>query len=192
MSVIVIGARLRLGKSCTTRQEGFRAEREATVKTGRMKGVAWERVEERCCHGDAARDACRNTSAMLRVDEEEGSRAWVPREGGEEKTIKEKSQAKTAPCWPGGLLEHHKPKRHILKKQQGKEVDTGQKHTLGKYATIAADACASQASGRVWKATTHKDQARLCSRTCTENVSGKIAWHFAICTYREVDLKSFI
>lgn len=102
-----------------TRQEGIQAEQEATGIMGRTKRVTWQRVEveESRCHADLARDACRNTSAMLRVDEEEGSRAWVPREGGKEKTIKYKSQqsqAETdtaAPCWPGGLLEHGKPKQ---------------------------------------------------------------------------------
>lgn len=82
-----------------TRQEGFQAEQEATIIAGRRKHVAWQQVEveESCCHGDAAQDACRNTSAMLKVDEEEGSRAWVPREGGgEEKTIKYKSQPSQA------------------------------------------------------------------------------------------------
>lgn len=62
-----------------TRQQWFHAE--ATVETVRTETVAWQHVKERCCHGDAARDTCRNTSAMLRVDEEEGSRAWMPREG---------------------------------------------------------------------------------------------------------------
>lgn len=98
----VIGARLHLGKACVTRQEGFRAEQEATVKTGRMKRVAWQRVEERCCHGDAARDACRNTSAMLRVDEEEGSRAWVPREGEKRRQLNRRAKPRQTLLPPAG------------------------------------------------------------------------------------------
>lgn len=61
-------------KACMTRQEGIQATFiMGTFNVSHDNMWRWRRAV-----ADLARDACRNTSAMLRVDEEEGSRAWVP------------------------------------------------------------------------------------------------------------------
>lgn len=63
------------------------------------------RMATRCCHGDAARDACRNTSAMLRVDEEEGSRAWVPREGEKRRQLNRRAKPRQTLLPPAGPVD---------------------------------------------------------------------------------------
>lgn len=120
------------------------------------------------------KDACRNTSAMLRVDEEEGSRAWVPREGEKRRQLNRRAKPRQTLLPPAG------PEDRLSVTSQN---NTFQRRLTWRYGpeTYFKQVCKHSREclvvASIWRDLERNNkQACLCSRTCTENVSGRIAF----------------